>query len=131
MARKSKQREIVLQALKDNVIHPTADELYKIISKQHSSIGSATVYRNLNSLAEEGMIKKIDCLETSAHFDHNTYTHYHFICDNCKNIYDVTENVAPNVDKIAEKETGFYIKGHDLCFHGLCKQCMEKENTHD
>lgn len=127
MARKSKQRDIVLQTLKENVIHPTADELYKIISKEHSSIGAATVYRNLNSLAEEGVIKKIDGLETSAHFDHNTHKHYHFICDKCRRIYDITDEVAPDVDKMAEKETGFNITGHDLCFHGLCTECMKKE----
>ena len=49
MVRTSKQKEVLLQALKDNVIHPTADELYKIISRTNSSIGSATVYRNLNT----------------------------------------------------------------------------------
>ena len=131
MVRTSKQKDVVLQALKDNVIHPTADELYKIISKTNSSIGSATVYRNLNSLAEEGLIKKIDGLETSAHFDHNTHKHYHFICDCCKKIYDVSENIAPDVDINAAKETGFNITGHDICFHGICTDCMKKEGHYD
>ena len=105
MVRTSKQKEVVLQALKDNVIHPTADELYKIISRTNSSIGSATVYRNLNTLAEEGTIKKIDGLETPAHFDHNTHKHYHFICDK--------------------------IIGHDITFHGICSECIKKETEND
>ena len=131
MVRTSKQKEVVLQALKDNVIHPTADELYKIISRTNSSIGSATVYRNLNTLAEERTIKKIDGLETPAHFDHNTHKHYHFICDKCKKIYDVSEDVAPNVDINASKETGFKITGHDITFHGICSECIKKETEND
>ena len=131
MVRTSKQKEVLLQALKDNVIHPTADELYKIISRTNSSIGSATVYRNLNTLAEEGTINKIDGLETHAHFDHNTHKHYHFICDKCKKIYDVSEDVAPNVDINASKETGFKITGHDIIFHGICSECIKKETEND
>ena len=126
MARTSKLKEVVLKALKENVIHPSADELYKIISKGETSIGPATVYRNLQALAEEGVIKKIDGLENSSHFDHNTHKHYHFICDKCKRIFDISNKVAPNVDKNAEDETGFHIKGHDILFHGICSECLEK-----
>jgi len=131
MTRTSKLRNVVLQALKENVIHPTADELYKIISHTNSTIGAATVYRNLHSLAEDGTIKKIDGLDNSAHFDHNTHNHYHFICNKCKRIFDISEDVAPNVDKNAEKETGFSITGHDISFHGICSDCMKKEGHYD
>ena len=127
MARASKQREIVLQALSDNVIHPTAEDLCKIIKKTYSSVGSATVYRNLNILTKDGIIKKINGLETSAHFDHQTHNHYHFICDKCKKIFDISENVAPNINKLAEDETGFQILGHNINFYGICSNCKENE----
>ena len=127
MARTSKLKEVVLNALKDKVIHPSADELYRSISQDSTSIGAATVYRNLQALAEEGIIKKIDGLENSSHFDHNTHRHYHFICDKCKKIFDVTDAVAPNVEKNAEDETGFKINGHDILFHGICSECIKKE----
>ena len=117
----------MLQALKDNVIHPTADDLCKIINKTGSSVGSATVYRNLNTLTDEGIIKKIDGLETAAHFDHQIHNHYHFICDKCKKIFDVSENVAPNINKLAEDETGFQIFGHNINFYGMCSNCKENE----
>ena len=93
----SKQREIVLKALEENVIHPTADELYKLIIKDFPNIGLATVYRNLNLLAEKGVIKKIYGLADAAHFDHNTHNHHHFICTKCNKIYDIPYDIASDI----------------------------------
>ena len=75
----SRQREIILDKLKANAVHPTAEYLYSILKKENSTISLATLYRNLNQLEEHGIIKRIDGLETSSHYDHNTHTHYHFI----------------------------------------------------
>ena len=123
----SRQREVVLDALKENVIHPTAEKLYSIIQIEYPEVSKATLYRNLSQLADAGIIKKIDGLESSAHFDHNTHEHYHFICDECKKVFDISANVAPDIISKTETETGFKIKGHDIVFHGLCHECREKK----
>lgn len=125
----SRQREIILDTLKENVVHPTAEFLYDIIKEKDPKISLATLYRNLNKLSDKGIIKKIDGLEPSSHFDHNTHEHYHFMCDKCKRVFDVSVNIAFDVVKKAEKETGFLIKGHDIVLHGICKECQEKEKN--
>ena len=71
----SRQREIILDTLKSNVVHPTAEYIYSILQKENPKISLATLYRNLNQLAEHGIIKKIDGLEQSSHYDHNTHAH--------------------------------------------------------
>lgn len=125
----SKQRELILEALKENVIHPTAENLYDIMQKEHPDVSKATLYRNLNQLTEAGIIKKIDGLEAPAHFDHNTFLHYHFICEKCCKVWDVSDDVAFNVVKKTEEETGFKITSHEIVFRGLCKTCQNlKEN---
>lgn len=125
----SRQREIILDTLKENVVHPTAEYLYDIIKEKDPKISLATLYRNLNKLSDKGIIKKIDGLEPSSHFDHNTHEHYHFMCDKCKRIFDVSVDVAPDVVKKTEEETGFLIKGYDIVLHGICKECQEKEKN--
>ena len=45
----SKQREHILKTLRENVIHPTADEIYALARKGMPSLSLATVYRNLTS----------------------------------------------------------------------------------
>ena len=76
----SRQRELILKTLKENCIHPTAEQLYELIRREEPTVSLATVYRNLNLLAENGMVKKIEGLDGTAHFDHQTFDHYHFIC---------------------------------------------------
>lgn len=60
----SRQREVILQTLKDNVVHPTAEYLYAILKEKEPNMSLATLYRNLNQLADNGIIKKIDGLES-------------------------------------------------------------------
>ena len=80
----------------------------------------------MNQLAENDIIKKIDGLEPSSHFDHNTHEHYHFICEKCKRVYDISADVAPDVIRKTEENTGFLVKKHDIVFSGLCRECLEQ-----
>ena len=123
----SKQREIILDTLSKNAIHPTAEALLEFLKRDDSNVGMTTLYRNLNQLADAGLIKKIDGLEPSAHFDHNTFEHYHFICEKCKKVYDVPSSVAPDLVKNTTEATGFDITSHDIVFHGICSECKRKD----
>ena len=127
----SRQRELILDILKSNVVHPTAEYLYTILKEKEPNISLATLYRNLNQLAENGVIKKIDGLDTSSHYDHNTRAHYHFICDNCKRVFDVSADVAPDIVEKTEAQTGFIVKSHDIIFNGICRDCLKKLKESD
>ncbi len=125
----SKQREIILNTLKSNAVHPTAEYVYSILKKKDPTISLATVYRNLNLLSDKGIIKKIEGLEQSVHYDHNTHEHYHFICDNCKKVFDITADIAPDIETKTCEKTGFAIYGHEITFHGLCPECQKVSNN--
>ena len=113
--------------LENNVVHPSAEYIYDILRKADSNISLATVYRNLNKMAEAGKVKKILGLEDRAHFDHNTFEHYHFICEKCGKIYDIAKEVAPDIIKKTQDKTGFTINSHDIVFHGICLECKKEE----
>ncbi len=119
----SRQREIILQALKDNAVHPDAEYIHSVLEKEYGSVSVATLYRNLNQLVENRIIKRIDGLEVPSHYDHNTHKHFHFMCEKCNKIYDVSSNVAPDVVHKAEEETGAKITGYDIVFRGICNDC--------
>lgn len=121
----SRQRELIIKILRENVVHATADFVYELIRKELSTISLATVYRNLNQLAEAGEICKITGLDGVVHFDHNTHKHYHFICIKCNKVYDVPYEVIPELeDKILEK-TGLQVIKNDIAFKGICHQCQK------
>ena len=119
----SKQRETILDTLREYTVHPSAEQLYEKVHSKDKTISKGTLYRNLNQLAASGIIKKIDGLDTSAHFDHNTHEHYHFICNRCKKIYDIEKNEV-QIPQI-KQHSGFIITNHDIIFKGICKECKK------
>lgn len=123
----SRQREKILDVLTEHPVHPTAEILLELLKAEGSNIGFTTLYRNLNQLAQAGLIKKIDGLESSAHFDHNTYEHYHFICENCGKVLDVPADVAPELIKNIQLAMNVEVKSHDIVFHGLCDTCKKRK----
>ena len=56
----SKQRELILKAVLENRVHPTADAVFSFLKPDHPELSLATVYRNLNQLAKNGLL--INCL---------------------------------------------------------------------
>lgn len=57
--RNTKQRKLVLDAVRRSFNHPTADEIYNAVREQDDKISRGTVYRNLNLLADAGEILSI------------------------------------------------------------------------
>ena len=119
----SKQREHILKTLRENVIHPTADEIYALARKGMPSLSLATVYRNLNRLAAAGTIRSIRGLDGSVHFDHNVEKHYHFICTKCNKVYDVPHDITPDLAVRLLEKTGMETESYDIVFKGICHNC--------
>ena len=123
--RNSRQKDIILRALSEHKVHPTAEELYKYIHQEHADIGVATVYRNLNKFAEKGIIRKIIGLDGTSHFDDCTEPHYHFICSCCGKVYDIPMDIGKDLIAKAEEFTDCKITSLEITFTGLCRECED------
>ncbi len=121
----SRQREAIKDYLAQTKEHPTADTVYMHIRKIYPNISLGTVYRNLNLLAEQGEILKINCQDGCDRFDGNPKPHYHFICSKCGKVMDLEMESIDHINVIAG--AGFHgrIIGHVTFFYGLCPECTE------
>lgn len=133
MERYSKQRELILNVLKERNDHPTAEMLYNDIIKIMSTIGIATVYRNLAALYESGQILKIETKQgESDRFDGNLTPHLHFQCLECNEIQDIflddLENEQLN-DKLKEFANiiNAEVTSSKILLKGKCEKCKNKE----
>ena len=69
--------------------HPTAEELYAVLSPKHPRLSLATVYRNLNQFADKGMINRVIIPNGPTRFDSILDFHYHAICEECGELFDI------------------------------------------
>lgn len=133
MERYSKQRELILNVLKERNDHPTAEMLYNDIIKIMPTIGIATVYRNLAALYESGQILKIETKQgESDRFDGNLTPHLHFQCLECNEIQDIflddLENEQLN-DKLKEFANiiNAEVTSSKILLKGKCEKCKNNE----
>ncbi len=121
----SRKREMVLEAVRQSALHPTADMVYRQVRKQDPSISLATVYRNLNQLVENHVIRRIAVPGDSDHFDYSMMYHEHMVCTKCGRVVDVWPE-QPLTEKLRELSDAA-VTGYDLVLYGVCRACMEQE----
>ncbi len=123
------QRELTYEAVLSYPGHPSAEDVYRVISSRYSTISKATVYRNLNALYEEGKIGKVPpMIGYEAHYDHRTDHHCHAICTRCGKVVDVdVQYDSAMFTNAVSMEEGFMLDSHDLIFEGTCMECRNKE----
>ena len=126
MMRLTTQRQIILEELSKVKTHPTASELYDMVRKRLPRIGLGTVYRNLELMAENGMILKLEVGGTQKRFDATTETHYHIRCNGCGKVDDIDTPVMDELVREAAQATSYEVIGHHVEFSGLCPSCAKK-----
>ena len=95
------------------------------IREVYPNISLGTVYRNLNLLADQGEIVKINCRDGSDRFDGNPNPHYHFLCNQCGKVTDIEMESIDHINVIAGAKFSGKIEGHVTFFYGTCQQCMD------
>lgn len=122
-SRNTVQRDMVLNAVREMHNHPTADEIYQNVTHKHPSVSKATVYRNLNLLAERGDIRRVSHLNAADRFDFDLHPHYHFCCKGCGGVFDVDIVDEPNLLQQVHNTDDFLFEEYDIVFSGLCPHC--------
>ena len=120
--RNTRQRKLVLDAVRQSYNHPTADEIYNAVREQGDKISRGTVYRNLNLLADAGEILSIKT-PGGSRFDRTTEPHAHVICTSCSRVVDVALPFDTELDTEVSELIGWDVTSHYTIFEGLCPDC--------
>lgn len=119
----SKQRDSIMEFLRERKDHPTADMVYMNVRQSFPNISLGTVYRNLTLLADIGEIARIRVGDGVDHFDADTSPHYHFICKECGSVIDLDMEDMAFINETAGKKFDGMIEGHITYFYGKCSNC--------
>ena len=124
--RLTSQRQVILEELRKVKSHPTANEVYDMVRKRLPRIGLGTVYRNLDLLAEKGIIKKLEVGGDQKRFDGDISPHYHVRCLECSRVDDIFIARSRDLEESAASCCDYKILGHHVEFSGICGNCQPK-----
>ena len=130
--RYSKQRQLIMEAVLSSKSHPTADEIYHQLKPEHPELSLGTVYRNLNLLAEMGVIDRMGSPYPSERFDGRRDPHLHMVCTRCGQVM-VVEMPPEEIEGFlngVQAQTDHHLEQVTITLFGLCEECQrEKQQT--
>ena len=120
------QRQAVWDEIKSNDEHRDAEQIYSALRKNNLNVSRATVYRTIEVLYKNNLIRKIELGDSPSKYENkvNSDHHDHIICVQCGRIDEfVDDKIESQQDKIIDK-LGFKMIRHIHQLFVLCKDCQ-------
>lgn len=121
----TKQREVVLQVIRENHAHLTANEVFGFAKNLLPSISFATVYNSLRYLKDGGHIAEIQFGNGASRFDRITSRHDHAICTKCGKLVDIEMDHPKELVQRAAKMSKFIPESLEFTLRGICPECSK------
>lgn len=122
--RATRQRAAVAAALASVEDFRSAQELHDLLKGRGENVGLTTVYRTLQTLAEQGEVDTLRTAEGESVYRRcSDGHHHHLVCRNCGRAVEVE---GPAVERWADRvaaEHGYTDVSHTVEIFGLCPAC--------
>lgn len=119
----TKQRQAVLQVIRDSEHHLTANEVFDGARQLLPGISFATVYNSLRYLKQEGMIAEVRFGGDATRYDRTLSRHDHAACSGCGKLVDFELPIPSGLMKKAAELSGFTVESVEMVLRGSCPQC--------
>jgi Fur family transcriptional regulator, ferric uptake regulator len=97
------------------------DEVLAGAQRRHPALGIATVYRNIQTLIDEGWLQAVEIPGDSTRYEvAGKEHHHHFQCNQCKKLYELDGCIPSFKPKLPR---GFRATGHEFFLYGICAEC--------
>ena len=119
------QRRAVLDALSKAKGHPSAEDVYLIVKREHPRVALGTVYQALSVLEEVGVIGSKHWAEPPTRYDLNVEPHLDIRCTRCGEISEVPGVPLNEVEARIRKNTPYEVTRATMVVEGLCPACTD------
>ena len=116
----TKQRAVVLEVIRAEKCHHTAEEIFELAKARLPGISRATVYNTLHYLERERCIRRITSEDTADRYDSSFIPHGHLYCISCSRISDFE---IPNFSDTLKAFCGEKVDSYELKVRYLCDEC--------
>ena len=116
----TRQRALILDIIRSDKCHHTAEEIFSMARERMPTISRATVYNNLHSLEAERIIRRISGDGSSDRYDNAFVPHGHLVCIGCDKMTDFD---LPELNREISEKLGEPADSYELKVRYLCPDC--------
>lgn len=117
------QRQVMYRALLEAVDHPSPEMLYERVKRDIPSVSLGTVYRNIKTFLDNGLIGEVSLHHGSLRLEANNSPHHHLVCRSCRRMFDLPADQVEGVRLREGPPRGFQLERFVVEAHGLCAAC--------
>ena len=118
------QRKMVFSILESSEGHLSAEEIYSLVQARYPRINISTVYRNLETLKQLGLITVTDLGEGRLRYHYGEKGHHHhLICEKCGAVSELDESLLQPLKKELRRQYDFEADLSHLAIFGRCQKC--------
>jgi len=126
--RMTSQRVLILDIINHCGGHLDADEVYRQARQRQSNLSLSTVYRNLHTLKELGLVQELHFNESHHRYEVKPSTeHHHLICLGCGKVIEFECELCSEMKQEIARKKGFEITGAEVQVTGYCPRCRRKK----
>jgi Fe2+ or Zn2+ uptake regulation protein len=118
------QRLAILHVLHHSGEHLSPTEVFDAAKKELPSITEPTVYRTLEFLAENGLVRPSQRGNGHVSYEIARHDHHHLVCRNCGGEVEVEHSLLKAMYQKLESTSGYKLTDSHLTFFGLCPKCQ-------
>jgi Fur family peroxide stress response transcriptional regulator len=122
------QRRIIFHAVTVAPGHYSPEQIYDAVREEIPSISLATVYKNLKTFVEAGILREVSPHHGTLRVDPNLEPHHHLVCRKCKSITDIDAKFLDPV-RVRRAPAGFNIEQFSVDILGVCSKCSSPLRT--
>lgn len=101
--------------------HLTAEDVFRVLLKEHSDVGLATVYRVLTQFEQASILSRSHFESGKAVYELNEGQHHdHLVCLDCGRVEEFYDPEIENRQQAVAKAKGFAISDHALSLYAHC-----------
>ena len=124
LRRNTRQKELIAHVMSDLDSFETAQSIHERLTSRGERVGIATVYRNLQAMAEAGQVDTLrqgneTLYRVCADQDH----HHHLVCRSCGRTVEFEIPGLEDWVAAAARRNGFTAVTHTVEVFGLCPSC--------
>ena len=104
--------------------HIAIERIYEEVSRVHTSLSLATIYKNIILMVEKGVLTEVPIVGKKSKYEISKADHIHLVCTECGDVVDkMLDDVTVEQTLHVAEDSGFMLNHRQVNLYGICEKC--------